>query len=123
MNRSGLHTIRAFAAVAFLGSTFALVGILLNYYLPDERKGRRQTSRIRINTEDSSDVRLETGGLSEPYETHYGIRPMTRGIESCIGNTPLFRIKSLSDATGCEILGKAEVWMEAHTKLLYNRVI
>lgn len=31
------------------------------------------------------------------------------GIEGCIGNTPLFRIKSLSDATGCEILAKAEV--------------
>lgn len=31
------------------------------------------------------------------------------GIEECIGNTPLIRIKSLSDATGCEILGKAEV--------------
>ncbi|KAJ5781169.1 Cysteine synthase [Penicillium paradoxum] len=30
------------------------------------------------------------------------------GIEGCIGNTPLFRIKSLSDETGCEILGKAE---------------
>ena len=31
------------------------------------------------------------------------------GIEACIGNTPLFKIKSLSEATGCEILGKAEV--------------
>ena len=31
------------------------------------------------------------------------------GIESCIGNTPLFRIKSLSEATGCDILAKAEV--------------
>lgn len=30
------------------------------------------------------------------------------GLESCVGNTPLFRIKSLSDATGCEILAKAE---------------
>ncbi|KAF2754069.1 transmembrane protein [Pseudovirgaria hyperparasitica] len=30
------------------------------------------------------------------------------GIEGCIGNTPLIRIKSLSDATGCEILAKAE---------------
>ncbi|KAJ9648296.1 Cysteine synthase 2 [Coniosporium tulheliwenetii] len=30
------------------------------------------------------------------------------GIEGCIGNTPLFKIKSLSDATGCEILAKAE---------------
>lgn len=33
---------------------------------------------------------------------------MVNGIEGCIGNTPLVRIKSLSDATGCEILGKAE---------------
>lgn len=31
------------------------------------------------------------------------------GIEGCIGNTPLIRIKSLSDATGCDILAKAEV--------------
>ena len=34
---------------------------------------------------------------------------IVEGIEGCIGNTPLFRIKSLSDATGCEILAKAEV--------------
>lgn len=33
-----------------------------------------------------------------------------QGIEGCIGDTPLIRIKSLSDATGCEILAKAEVW-------------
>ncbi|KAF8469658.1 tryptophan synthase beta subunit-like PLP-dependent enzyme [Kalaharituber pfeilii] len=33
------------------------------------------------------------------------------GIEECIGNTPLFRIKSLSEATGCDILGKAERWI------------
>jgi len=31
------------------------------------------------------------------------------GIEGCIGNTPLLKIKSLSQATGCEILAKAEV--------------
>ncbi|CUS10511.1 unnamed protein product [Tuber aestivum] len=30
------------------------------------------------------------------------------GLEECIGNTPLIRIKCLSEATGCEILGKAE---------------
>jgi len=27
---------------------------------------------------------------------------------AAIGNTPLIRLNSLSDATGCEILGKAE---------------
>ncbi|KAH6822752.1 Pyridoxal-5'-phosphate-dependent enzyme family protein [Perilla frutescens var. hirtella] len=30
------------------------------------------------------------------------------GVAAAIGNTPLIRIDSLSDATGCEILGKAE---------------
>ncbi|CAM6104414.1 unnamed protein product [Calypogeia fissa] len=30
------------------------------------------------------------------------------GLVGLIGNTPLIRIQSLSDATGCEILGKAE---------------
>lgn len=30
------------------------------------------------------------------------------GIEGLIGNTPLIKLKSLSDATGCEILAKAE---------------
>ena len=46
------------------------------------------------------------------------------GIEECIGNTPLIRIKSLSDATGCEILGKAEVcgfwsrWLELQIELI-----
>ena len=34
---------------------------------------------------------------------------IVEGIQGCIGNTPLFRIKSLSDETGCEILAKAEV--------------
>lgn len=32
-----------------------------------------------------------------------------QGIEGCVGNTPLFKIKSLSEETGCEILAKAEV--------------
>lgn len=31
------------------------------------------------------------------------------GIEGCIGDTPLIRIKSLSEYTGCDILVKAEV--------------
>lgn len=42
-------------------------------------------------------------------EARAGPPAIVEGIEGCIGNTPLFRIKSLSDETGCEILGKAEV--------------
>ncbi|KAH6637996.1 tryptophan synthase beta subunit-like PLP-dependent enzyme [Boeremia exigua] len=39
-----------------------------------------------------------------------GERPadIKEGIEGCIGNTPLIRIKSLSEYTGCDILVKAE---------------
>ncbi|KAG6553458.1 hypothetical protein Mapa_004370 [Marchantia paleacea] len=35
-------------------------------------------------------------------------RSVKNGLVGLIGNTPLIRIRSLSDATGCEILGKAE---------------
>ena len=38
--------------------------------------------------------------------SHFAVR---EGIEGAVGNTPLIRIKSLSDATGCDIFGKAEV--------------
>ena len=31
------------------------------------------------------------------------------GIEACVGETPLIKIKSLSEETGCDILAKAEV--------------
>ncbi|KAI9680167.1 MAG: hypothetical protein M1829_001404 [Trizodia sp. TS-e1964] len=33
---------------------------------------------------------------------------ISEGIEASVGNTPLFKIKSLSRVTGCEILAKAE---------------
>jgi cysteine synthase A len=38
-----------------------------------------------------------------------GAGNIKEGIEGCIGDTPLIKIKSLSDYTGCEILAKAEV--------------
>ncbi len=31
-----------------------------------------------------------------------------RRLLECVGQTPLIRLNHLSDATGCEILGKAE---------------
>jgi|TARA_B110000971_G_scaffold194035_2_gene207431 cysteine synthase A len=34
--------------------------------------------------------------------------PILKGLTGSIGNTPLIRIDSLSEETGCEILGKAE---------------
>jgi cysteine synthase A len=38
-----------------------------------------------------------------------GVGGIKEGIEGCIGDTPLIKIKSLSEYTGCEILAKAEV--------------
>ena len=38
-----------------------------------------------------------------------GAGTIKEGIEGCIGDTPLIKIKSLSNYTGCEILAKAEV--------------
>lgn len=38
-----------------------------------------------------------------------GAGSIKEGIEGCIGDTPLIKIKSLSEYTGCEILAKAEV--------------
>lgn len=38
-----------------------------------------------------------------------GTGSVKQGIEGCIGDTPLIRIKSLSEYTGCEIFAKAEV--------------
>jgi len=38
-----------------------------------------------------------------------GAGTIREGIEGCIGDTPLIKIKSLSAYTGCEILAKAEV--------------
>ncbi|KAF1836696.1 PALP-domain-containing protein [Decorospora gaudefroyi] len=37
-----------------------------------------------------------------------GAGNIKQGIEGCIGDTPLVKIKSLSEYTGCEILAKAE---------------
>ncbi|KAI5674679.1 hypothetical protein M9H77_15043 [Catharanthus roseus] len=44
----------------------------------------------------------------KPHKIQTELRRARRGLVAAIGNTPLIRINSLSDATGCEILGKAE---------------
>lgn len=44
----------------------------------------------------------------KPHKIDTELRRARRGLVAAIGNTPLIRINSLSDATGCEILGKAE---------------
>ncbi|ORX46060.1 putative cysteine synthase [Hesseltinella vesiculosa] len=43
----------------------------------------------------------------EPAYVHRG-QLIVEGVDGLIGNTPLMKIRSLSEATGCTILGKAE---------------
>lgn len=50
---------------------------------------------VELEDHESATSDTPTGGFSE-------------GIEACIGNTPLIKIQSLSDATGRTILAKAE---------------
>jgi len=43
------------------------------------------------------------------FDGGHGAVNIKEGIEGCIGGTPLIKIKSLSEFTGCDILAKAEV--------------
>lgn len=70
------------------------------------RQQPQSASRFsKINDLDTLKKNIE--GISQALQK--GAGDVKQGIEGCIGNTPLIRIKSLSDATGCDILAKAEV--------------
>lgn len=93
----------------YIGTAF-VAGVLLTIGFKDlvypeleQRIHEYQARRQSQPATDSEDLSTET------LAARPGPPAIVEGIEGCIGNTPLFRIKSLSDATGCEILGKAEV--------------
>lgn len=74
----------------------------------------RSGGGIVLEDHESEEEELEYEDI-EPHKRDKGIKrkagqkvEIGEGLESCVGNTPLFRIKSLSDETGCEILAKAE---------------
>ncbi|CAG7955759.1 unnamed protein product [Penicillium salamii] len=81
-------------STAYIGTAFAAGVCLALAY--------QEISRPKC--EGKAQEQPKTHGL----EARAGPPATVEGIEGCIGNTPLFRIKSLSDETGCEILGKAE---------------
>lgn len=93
-----------FIAIAALSG--ALCGYCCNEYISSVAISRK---RRGAKNQDSLDLHSTSGpGIPETKAAEEE-RMITRsGIESCIGNTPLFKIKSLSDATGCEIYAKAE---------------
>ncbi|KAK5200703.1 Cysteine synthase 2, partial [Cryomyces antarcticus] len=99
-------------------TTAFIAGILLTLGFKDlypylKRRIRRQRWRSSPSTtpasvfgEGTRKVILEDNSTSNHLEVLRS--DICEGIEGCIGDTPLIRIKSLSEATGCEILGKAE---------------
>jgi hypothetical protein len=89
-----------------LGLSF-VTGVLLTLGFKDvypdlERRFRRKQRRFSV-AHAKAGVKLTDNTTSHPVEVAIPV-----GIEGCIGNTPLFKIRSLSEATGCEILAKAE---------------
>lgn len=56
----------------------------------------------KVELKDNTEQEFDLDSSDIPVEA------ISEGIEGCIGNTPLIKIKSLSEATGCEILAKAE---------------
>lgn len=103
---------RLLVTIAFVAGVLLTLGFK-DFYPDLERRFRRRRRGGAVNS--IAGAGLERGdkvGLQD--WTSRGVADATvpdvpQGIEGCIGNTPLFKIKSLSDATGCEILAKAEV--------------
>lgn len=54
---------------------------------------------------------VEKSSIDAKTTPKKNVENIKEGIEGCIGNTPLIKIKSLSEYTGCDILVKAEVNM------------
>lgn len=100
---------RLFLTAAFLCGVLLTLGFKDLY--PDLERRFRRRRRSPADT-------LVSAGLGESIdlEDHTTIQgseesdheEISEGIEACVGNTPLIRIKSLSEETGCDILAKAE---------------
>ncbi|KAL4916679.1 tryptophan synthase beta subunit-like PLP-dependent enzyme [Aspergillus aurantiobrunneus] len=92
----------------YIGTAF-VAGVVLsiafkNLFYP-EIDGRIAVCRARRRSQSSKSLQSTA---TESLVARHGPPAIVEGIEGCIGNTPLLRIKSLSDATECEILAKAE---------------
>lgn len=102
---------RLYLCTAFLCGVLLTLG-LKDFYPDLERRFRRRRTPINsiagagLASKDKIDLEDHTQSIGED---DVGRVEIAEGVEACVGNTPLFRIKSLSEETGCEILGKAEV--------------
>lgn len=84
-----------------------LAGVVLTLAAKDFRSRRQKSWDIQVPNGQAEDSLGDGSKTRLPSKLRPP--PIVDGIEGCIGNTPLVRIRSLSEATGCEILAKAEV--------------
>ena len=101
------HRPKLYAVTAFVAGILLTLGYKdfypeLEWRFWRRRQANRTIAGARLN--DGDRIKLED------HEKN-GLAPIeiSGGIEACIGNTPLFKIKSLSSESGCNILAKAEV--------------
>ena len=94
---------RWLASIVFAAG--GLAAFSLNEFLPFVLHGLRR----HLHALDASPVRRGTKSTTQQNVAVGHSRKIVQGVEGCIGDTPLIKIKSLSDETGCEILAKAEV--------------
>ncbi|KAK4252243.1 tryptophan synthase beta subunit-like PLP-dependent enzyme [Corynascus novoguineensis] len=92
--------------VAFIAGIFVTLGFK-DLYPELEARYERRRKRSRRGSIFFGPVSLEDREEASPnnYDRGDGI---VDGVEGTIGNTPLIKIRSLSEATGCTILAKAE---------------
>ena len=111
---------RVYTAIAFVAGVLLTLGFK-DFYPDLERRFRRRRKApagiilsaglepaVIVSSDDQT--HLQDGEVYDVNDPVEKVAVIPEGIESCIGNTPLFKIKSLSNETGCEILAKAEVY-------------
>ena len=96
-------------ACAFTGGIAVTLGFKDVYPDLERRFRSRGWWRAQNVTEEILPLQSEPLSLENSESGHVELPEVPLGIEGCIGNTPLIKIKSLSDFTGCDILAKAEV--------------
>ncbi|KAI9895081.1 MAG: hypothetical protein M1814_000306 [Vezdaea aestivalis] len=100
---------RLYIGLAFTAGILLTLGFKDAY--PDlERRFRRARSHRDSEADETRDtsIRFEDNNDGAVHPQDPSFSSFVNGIEGTIGHTPLIKIKSLSEATGCEILAKAE---------------
>ena len=101
-NRPKLYAFTAFVAGILLTLGYKDFYPGLDWRFWRRRRANRTIASAGLNDDDHINL--------EDHEKDGAISmDVAEGIEACIGNTMLFKIKSLSAETGCDILAKAEV--------------